>query len=67
MAGAISRAVLNSALTLRSLEPIHMSSTSAMPTGMKYRPSSPAKALAKNVLPQPGGPHSRRLLRRLWP
>ncbi|MCX6463620.1 MAG: hypothetical protein NTW05_08515 [Pseudonocardiales bacterium] len=54
--GACRRAAAKTWARLRSLEPTHMSSTSATPTEKNEAPSSPATARAMWVLPHPGGP-----------
>ena len=54
--GALRRAAAKIAARLRSLLPVHMSSTSATPNSENRAPISPATARAMKVLPQPGGP-----------
>src|SRR5690606_10454438 len=53
------RARSKTARRFRSLEPMYMSRMSARLTFTNAAPSSPAAALARCVLPTPGGPYSR--------
>eukprot|EP01139_Manchomonas_bermudensis_P001219 Amastigsp_a1520_219.p7 type:complete len:104 gc:universal Amastigsp_a1520_219:1897-1586(-) len=54
--GAAARALSNSSRTLASDSPNHMVSSSGPFTEMKFAWHSLAMALARRVLPQPGGP-----------
>lgn len=53
------RAVLNRSLTREDATPSNISTNSEPLVLMKGSPDSPAIALAKNVLPVPGGPSIR--------
>mmetsp|Transcript_2655 Transcript_2655/g.4081 ORF Transcript_2655/g.4081 Transcript_2655/m.4081 type:complete len:201 (-) Transcript_2655:743-1345(-) len=54
--GATRRASPNSSLTRAAPRPTYNSTNSEADTDKKGRPASPATALAKSVLPVPGGP-----------
>eukprot|EP00953_Heterococcus_sp_UTEX-ZZ885_P014078 8014-Heterococcus_DN1.PRE.2 len=63
--GAEARAFSNTSLTLASLSPNHMVSSSGPLMLMKLAWHSLATALAMRVLPQPGGPVLNRVLHKL--
>eukprot|EP00835_Amoeboradix_gromovi_P005314 NODE_488_length_7780_cov_0.211691.p4 type:complete len:192 gc:universal NODE_488_length_7780_cov_0.211691:5465-4890(-) len=57
--GADARALENTSLTAFSLSPTYLFNNSGPLTLTKLDPQAFAVALAKSVLPQPGGPHNR--------
>lgn len=56
MEGAMRRATLNKSLTREAATPWNISTNSEPLVLMNGSPDSPAMALARNVLPVPGGP-----------
>ena len=57
--GAFSRACLNKSRTFAAPRPTNISTNSEPEMEKKGTPASPATALAKSVLPVPGGPTSK--------